>query len=640
MCGVVAVISPETSVSERDLWPALEVIRHRGPDGAGVWVASDGRVALGHVRLAIVDLQTGTQPIANEDGSLHVVVNGELYDFARIRRGLAARGHVFRTRSDSEIALHLYEEQGDGFVDTLRGEFALALWDARRRRLVAVRDRFGIKPLVWAEREGRVLLASEAKALFALGVEPQWDETSFLHAVSHQYLPPSRSLFAGVHTLPPAHLLVVEDGDVKVRPYWDLDFPIAGAESSADIRELGERLLALLDESVRLRLRADVPIGFYLSGGLDSASIVALAARITSAPVRCFGVRFHNAGYDESAHAADVAAHVGAVFEPVDVSQEAIVEALPEAVYSSEGLAINGQLTAKFLLSRAVQRAGLKVVLTGEGSDEGFFGYPHLVRDALRDSDETGAAGWLARLEVESRASAGVMMPDADPPPLASVREALGFVPSWLEAKALLGGRIVSLLGDAAQQRLADWDGFAALLGEFDVPGQLRGRPRVAQSAYLWTRLALAGYILHTLGDGTEMASSVEGRTPFLDHRLFELARVIPPSMKVHQGMEKHLLREVVRPLLPERVVRRRKHPFLAPPVTRFSSPRLEALVQDVLRSHSFAAVPFFEQARVVALLERLPALGGRARAAAEPALMTALCAAVLQERFRPADPA
>ena len=642
MCGLVAIVSGERPVEPGAVEAALQALRHRGPDGSGTWVGPDGRVALGHSRLAIIDRAGGAQPIASEDGALVLALNGELYDFERTRQELEARGHRFRTGSDSEIALHLYEERGSACLDALRGEFAFVLWDGRKRQLFAARDRFGIKPLVWALHGGALFVASEAKALFAAGVPAAWDHEAFAHAMAHQYLPPERSLFRGVAQLPPGHLLVGGASDVRIARYWDLDLP-AAAQASAEPTEPERRQAALevrarLDEAVRLRLRADVPVAFYLSGGLDSSAVLALAARASDGPLHAFSVCFAHAPYDERALAEEMAAGVGAVLHPVVVGQDDLVDALPAAVRHGEGLAINGQLPAKYLLAEAVRAAGFEVVLSGEGADEAFLGYPHLVRDhALATNGGAADEALDEALGEAHRASSGVMLPRGTAPSLGAVRERLGSTPTFLQAKAQIGLALGPLLAPDFAARARPDERAAHLLASFDVDGQLAERHPVDQARYLWTKLALAGYILRTLGDACEMAHGVEGRLPFLDHLLFEHARALPLGMAIRDGVEKTVLRDAVRDLVPARIAARPKHPFLAPPLAVFASPRLATLVGDTLGSAAFASLPFFDRARVRRWLDALPSLGTDARRAADPLLMTLVTAALLQSELRPA---
>ena len=623
MCGIASVLSHREPIDGALLERAIDAMAHRGPDGRGVFVSEDGRVGLGHARLSLVDVDGGAQPIANEDESVWAIVNGEIYDDEAWRAELEARGHRFRTRSDSEILVHLYEERGPACVEALRGELAFVLYDAKDRLLLAGRDRFGIKPLVYTEHRGRLMIASEAKALFAMGAPRAWDEASFLEAASLQYVAPSRTLFSGVRQLPPGHLLIARDGTVSTRRYWDLDLPRAdevrsnGADAALETR-------ALLDDAVRVRLRGDVPVVCQLSGGLDSSAVAGIAARHRA--IECFTVSFEEGSYDELAIAEETARHLGVPLHVVQVPRRAMAEHLSDAVFFSEGLAINGHLPAKHLLARAIRDGGFKAVLTGEGADEVFLGYPHLRAELLEDPTELDA---IAR---DNPASVGVMLPNGDSLPTHALEATLGFAPVFLVAKATLGRRVCSLLRPELLCRHASRDPFRVALAETDVSGQLAGRHRIDVSRYLWTKRALAQYILRTLGDGTEMAFSVEGRVPFLDHRLFEHARTLPMALLAGGALDKRVLREAVSDVITPRVRARPKHPFLAPPT--LDCPAFREIAQDTLRSQGFREGPFFAPGAATALLDRLPAMSASERAAWDPAWLTMLTSQLLDERL------
>ncbi len=630
MCGVVGVFGfggPLGPADRAALGRGLAALEHRGPDGAGVWAPEGAGAGLGHARLAIIDPAGGAQPLANEDGGVVAVVSGEFYGFEAQRAALEARGHRFGTRSDAELLVHLYEERGPDCLDELRGEFAFLLWDARARLLFAARDRFGVRPLCYAERGGRLWLASEAKALFAAGLPAAWDETALAEAAQMQYPSPERTLFRGVRALEPGHLLLASGGAVKTRAYWDLDYPLESGAPGPGEGEAVEAVRAALEDAVRVRLRADVPVAFQLSGGLDSGGVVALAARLGREAPPCFTVGFDDAAYDERARAAELAAHAGGRLHVVEAPAAELVGAFVPAVERGEGLAINGHVAAKFLLSRAVRDAGYKVVLTGEGADEVFAGYAHLRHDHWAGAGGAEGEARLARLAAENGASAGIMLAAGPGLALGAVEARLGFVPAWLAAKASLGLRVRSLLAGGAE-RAAPFDAYRLFLAGVDVGGQLRGRARVHQSLYLWTKTALGGYILRTLGDGMEMAHGVEGRLPFLDHRLFELVRSLPVSLLIRGGVEKHVLREALGPLLPASTRARPKHPFLAPPFAGVA----RELMRDLLRPPHLPAA--FDAARVRAALDGLDRLPEAERRALDPALCLAASAAVLQRRY------
>ena len=308
MCGIVAIYHPHGCVSAEALVRGTAQLHHRGPDGQRHWIAPHGRVGLGHARLSIIDLVTGDQPIANEDGRRQIVVNGEFYDFERIQRELERAGHRLRTRSDSEIALHLYEDVGPHCLHQLRGEYAFVLWDEAQQRIFAARDRFGIKPLFFAWHDGALYLASEVKALFAAGVPARWNREGLFNAtvLGGQ---PTETLYAGVSQLPPGHYMLAGPNGMQIHRYWDFDYPLAaGPAVSRSDDEWAEEFRAALENAVRLRLRADVPVGCYLSGGLDSCAVLGFAARHAAEPIRAFTLAFDQVAYDEEAIAREMAA--------------------------------------------------------------------------------------------------------------------------------------------------------------------------------------------------------------------------------------------------------------------------------------------------------------------------------------------
>lgn len=643
MCGLAGAVTLRGAAHPADRLRGLAAagvaaLAHRGPDGRGLW--SGQGAALGHARLAIVDLEGGQQPLLCEEEQVVLVLNGELYDHHHLRQRLAAAGHRFRTRSDSEIALHLYQERGLDFLKELRGEFALLLWDVRQQRLIAARDRFGIKPLCYAQSRELLLLGSEAKALLAMGHPAAWDHDAAAQALSLQYLLPEQTLFAGIRQVPPGHFLQVEGGTTRLHTYWDLDYPLQGAEAADDEIARGDALINALAEAVRLRLQAEVKVAALLSGGLDSSIVAGLGARAVGR-LTCFSVSFPGgAEYDEQDVAARSAAAIGAELQVVAVPPRALWEALPAAVAAGEGLAINLHIAAKYLLTKAVRAAGFKVLLTGEGADELLGGYAHLRRDYLL-AGGTADAGALAD-RSGTLVTAGVHLPEGDSLPLTAVAQRLGWVPSFLQAKGTLGYRLRELWSPEFIRGSGQRDAAAELLAAMDVDGQLAGRHPVDQAAYLWTKLALAGYILRTLGDAMEMAHGVEGRVPFLDQDVFAAARAADVGMRLRGGIEKKLLRSAAARagLVTAEVAARPKHPFMAPPVSGAAAGAQEDLaanpvLQDILRSGALQAVPFFSAARVRALLERLPKLPPRERVAMDPVLMLVLTATILQTHYR-----
>ncbi|MGB6192969.1 MAG: asparagine synthase (glutamine-hydrolyzing) [Terracidiphilus sp.] len=638
MCGIVAVFSHREPVSPAVLQRATASLHHRGPDGQRQWISPNQRVGLGHARLSIIDLSTGDQPIASEDERTHLVVNGEFYDYERIQRELESRGHSLRTRSDSEIALHLYEELGPHCLHQLRGEFAFVLWDESHRRLFAARDRFGIKPLFYAWHNDALYLASEVKALFAAGVPARWDEESVFHSTvggGHQM----RTLYDGIHQVPPGHYLIATERHTQINRYWDFNYPTASdtmprrsdAEYAAEFRHVFE-------EAVRIRLRADVPVGVYLSGGLDSCAVLGLAARHHPEPIRAFTLTFESADYDEGPIAREMAALAQAEFNAIPIKQRDLADNFSDAIHQAESLCVNAHGVAKFLLSRAVHDAGYKVVITGEGSDEVLGGYPHFRRDMLLYNREGQDPGEIERLlkwlDEQNTVSRGLLLPDGEIGNLDSVRRVLGYVPSWIETSSSREVKMRPLLSCDFREKYANRNSYYGLFADLDVPGQLAQRDPLNQSLYLWAKTMLPNYILTMLGDRMEMAHSIEGRVPFLDHHVVEFICSNPVNQKIRGMTEKYILREAVRDVITDTVYRRQKHPFLSPPATLNPEDNFDIFVQDTLRGPIMASIPYFNQKEIVSLLDRLPSMDAGARTANDQILMLLVSMCVLHDRF------
>jgi asparagine synthase (glutamine-hydrolysing) len=635
MCGIVAFFSHRDAVSAAAMQRATQSLHHRGPDGQRHWISPDRRVALGHARLSIIDLATGDQPIASESQCTHIAVNGEFYGYEAIQHELEQAGHRLRTRSDSEIALHLYEDLGPQCLHRLRGEFAFVVWDEVHRTMFAARDRFGIKPLYYAVHRETLYFASEVKALFAAGVPARWDAESVSNSVElggHQM----RTLYEGV---PPGHYVLATDRHIQVNQYWDFNYPRAqDTLSQRSDADYAAELRHTLEEAVRLRLRADVPVGCYLSGGLDSCAALGLAALHRRDPIRAFTLTFDRGDYDEEKEAKEMAARAGAEFFPIPIRQDDLADHFSEAILQSETFCINAHGVAKYLLSRAVRDAGYKVVITGEGSDEILGGYAHFRRDMLlynqQGQSPAEIATLLDSLDKLNPVSRGLLLPHGASRPLENVKRVLGFVPSWIET---FSGRAVTMQNLLAPEFVSHFghrDGYHALLSELDVRQQLEGRDPVNISLYLWSKTMLPNYILAMLGDRMEMGHSVEGRVPFLDHHVVEVIRSQPVSQKIHGMTEKYVLREAVRDVITDTVYRRQKHPFLSPPATLNPKEKLSTMMNDTLRGPVLASIPFFDQKKVITLLDSLHSMDDAAHVAIDPTLMILMSACVLHEGF------
>jgi asparagine synthase (glutamine-hydrolysing) len=638
MCGIVATYSRREPISPASLERATKSLWHRGPDSQQQWVSRDGRVGLGHARLSIIDLSTGDQPIASEDNRIHIIANGEFYGYEAIQKELEGRGHRLRTRSDSEIALHLWEELGPQCLHQLRGEFAFVIWDDKQKSLFAARDRFGIKPLFYGWHNGALYIASEVKALFAAGLPARWDHEGVYQSVSfggHQM----RTLYDGVYQIPPGHYLIATDRHVQITRYWDFNYPSASdAAPKRSAADYAAEFRHELEEAVRIRLRADVPVGVYLSGGLDSCAVLGLAARHHPEPIKAFTLTFDDAAYDEGPIAREMAALAGAEFRTIPINQQRLAEAFSDAILQAESLCVNAHGVAKFLLSKAVRDAGYKVVITGEGSDEILGGYAHFRRDMLlynREGQDPGEIENLLKwLNENNTVSRGLLLPDGDIGDLEGVRRVLGYVPSWMETFSSRAVKMQQLLSEDFGCRYRESESYRQLLSDIDIPGQLKGRDPLNQSLYLWGKSVLCGYILTMLGDRMEMGHSIEGRVPFLDHRVVECVCSQPVSMKVRGMTEKYVLREAVRDVITDTVYRRQKHPFLSPPATLNPDETFSIYVQDMLRGPVLRSMPFFNQGKVVELLDRLRGMDAGDRTAWDQILMPIVSMCVLHEGF------
>jgi asparagine synthase (glutamine-hydrolysing) len=631
MCGIVAIFDKTGAPTLDSVRCGLNALRHRGPDAVGTWSSALQNVSLGNARLSIMDLTSGDQPLANEDGTLHATVNGEFYDFERIREELSARGHRFRTTSDSEIVLHLYEAYGADCVHRLRGEFAFILWDERNRWLFVARDRFGIKPLYYTEQNRRLLFASEVKALVAAGLTPAWDDEGFLQALTLAAPTGARCLFRNVKQIPPGHYLIATQGHTSLHQYWDFDYPeIADRTPAKADAEYAQQFSWLLEDAVRTRMRADVPVACYLSGGIDSSSILALMARSARQPIRAFSIGFDHPLYNESSFAREMARRVNAELVAVPVTQAILGEDFCDAVWHAETIFYNAHGVAKFALSRAVRDYGFKVVLTGEGADEILGGYPAFRLDAARDTNGSIPAAVRANLAAANTASLGMLIADTDVPSPPSLIQRLGYVPGWIEARESVFQRLRTCLSNA----LPSHDVHAYLLDHIDVQKQLTGRHALNQSLYLWNKTLLPNYILAVLGDRMEMAHSVEGRLPFLDHNLVEFTRTLPASQKIAGEIEKVVLRSSMQSLLPDSIRSRHKYPFNTPPAILMPNEPLSEFMQDTLRGPALRKLAFFDRRAVLQMLADVTSLNETEKIKLEVPLMMILSACVLQERF------
>jgi asparagine synthase (glutamine-hydrolysing) len=609
MCGICGVLAFNDSFEcgERVTVSMRETMIHRGPDDGGVWSSPAGRVSLGHRRLSIVDVShSGHQPMSNEDGSVWVTFNGEIYNHAELRRELEARGHRYRSRCDTETIVHLYEDEGERCVERLDGMFALAVWDERRRELFLARDRLGKKPLYWARTAAGMVFASEIKALLQHpAISPELDVDAFHDYLTFVCTPAPSTMFAGINKLAPAERITVgAAGDIRSEIYWTPMSPQATDElASCDENELEERLLQLLRNSISKRMMSDVPFGVFLSGGVDSSTNVALMSELMSEPVRTFSVAFRqHERYNELPYAREIARLFKTDHHEVLIDVEDLVSFLPEMVHHQDEPIADWVCVPLYYVSKLARDSGTTVVQVGEGSDELFHGYQKYIE------------------AVAKRRRYWEPFQHAPKP----ARKLLADSAVALARRTGRGIVQAQYLANSAAGRLPFWGGAICYTGELkrqilarnannDRPDAYRVVQRLWEEAgpdadllqrmtYLELKQRLAELLLMRV-DKMTMATSVEARVPFLDRELVEFALALPMRMKVRDGVGKWLLKRAVAGLLPAEIVQRPKQGFGAP-VAEWFRGDLGRRAQREIRDSSLAERGLLDYARIDELWE------------------------------------
>ena len=606
MCGIAGYIN-----TDRTRPAAIEVVRsmtaaltHRGPDDEGFFV--QGGVALGMRRLAIIDLETGRQPISNEDGTIWVVFNGEVYNYLSLREDLISRGHQFRTRSDTEVLVHLYEERGDDFVTAINAMAALALWDSRRQRLVLARDRLGKKPLHYALTSEAFVFGSEIKSLLRHpAVAAEIDHGSLARYLVHEYVPCPRTIYRGILKLRPGHLGVFEGGRFSERPYWDVPAqqrPERGGGAGETAARVEEQIRQTLLEAVRCRLMSDVPLGVFLSGGIDSTSIVACMSRAAPGSVRSFSVSFKEPSFDESAHFRRVAQYFGTQHEERLLDPGALLDVLPGLVSTIDEPLGDASILPTYLLSRFT-REKVKVALSGEGGDELLAGYP------------TYQAHRLARVyeRIPAALRAAVIEPVVRRLPVSRSNISLDFkarrfisgaghppeIRNQIWLGSFSGPEALSILSRELREPLATIDLFDEARRHMerapapDVLGKL---------LYVDLKMYLQDCILVKV-DRASMACSLEVRAPILDYRFVELVAGLPSSWKLRGMTTKHVFKRAMEPWLPAGIAGRSKKGFGVPVAEWLRGP-LRGMMLDLLAPARLKRQGILEPAAVTGLVQ------------------------------------
>jgi asparagine synthase (glutamine-hydrolysing) len=637
MCGIAGVLDLAGKPVDPELpGRMIGAIAHRGPDATDVYV--DRHVGLGHARLSIIDVSGGAQPMSIADGSLWITFNGEIFNYVELRDELLKKGHRFATRSDTEVILHLYQEEGERCVERLNGQWAFAIWDAKRQKLFLSRDRLGVRPLFYTESGGRFVFASEIKALLECpGVDAELDWQGLDEIFTFWCTLPGRTVFQNVSQLPPGHSLVVhDDGRTTIQEYWKLELTPADDDDGDGRHEdrLRDELLALLVDATRIRLRSDVPVGTYLSGGLDSTLVTALVKQAVGDNLRSFSVRFDDVEFDESPYQDESIAFLQTDHSSVRCSYEDIGGVFSDVVWHTEQPILRTAPAPLFLLSRHVRNSGFKVVVTGEGADEVLGGYDIFKETKIRQfwasrPDSAWRPLLLKRLypymDGIQRQSPAYLKKFFQIAPEDVASPFFSHLPRWR-----LTAKLKAFLSEDARAETGRYDSLAALEGA--LPASFRSLRPFSQAEYLEASLLLPGYILSSQGDRMAMAHAVEGRYPFLDYRVVQFASKLSTRMKMKVLDQKHLLKRAAEGLIPESVRQRFKQPYRAPDGSSFFGAK-SSYVDDLLSPSQIRRDGVFEAQAVERLISKFRR-GGQTSVSDNMALVGIVSTQLLIHRF------
>jgi len=601
MCGIAGIARRRSTPGTiESLGRMAAAIRHRGPDGYGFYVGQ--RVGFAHVRLSIVDIAAGSQPMTNEDGQIVITYNGEIYNHPELRHELEQLGHVFRTRCDTEVLVHGYEQWGVQLLQRLNGQFAFAIYDRNNETVLIARDRFGVRPLFYSQPNGAFFFGSEIKAILASGevnasVDPRGIDEVFTFWAARA----PRTPFAGIASLEPGTYGIWKDGALWLHRYYELDYP----ETRDEPTDVIERLDELMLRSVGMRLRADVPVGAYLSGGLDSSITASLAASASPHTLRSFSITFDDPRFDESEFQREVATDIGSIHAITAIGRNSIAESFPQVLWHTETPVLRTAAVPMYHLAKLTKESGIKVVLTGEGADELFLGYDLFKEVQVRQFClRNPGSAWRERLLDR-------LYPDL----MAHGRGGEFWRRFFLDAGARGDPLFSHLPRFLLSARVKDFYApeFKARLGRIDVMAELRaslparffGWSSLNQAAYLEMTTLLAPYLLSSQGDRMAMAHGIEGRFPFLDHKLYEFASALPTGSRLRGLREKEILRRWAARILPPRIKARTKQPYRAPDAPSFFGPHAPEWIGDHLSPDALRRVGIFSSGAVQGLLRR-----------------------------------
>jgi len=603
MCGIIGVLNQtdQPPVEEAILRQMLEMIRHRGPDGFGIY--RDAHIGLGNARLSIIDIDGGDQPIGNENGSMWIVFNGEIFNYVELRSLLETHGHIFSTKSDTEVILHLYEDFGPDCLQYLNGQFAIAIWDSNQQKLFLARDRVGIRPLFYTSHRGRFIFGSEIKSILAFpGIQAEIDPASLKQVFTYWSVQTPRSIFKRINEVPPGHFALIQYREIKIGKYWSIDFvEETHFRKSEDYLEEFEDLLV---DATQIRLRSDVPVGAYLSGGLDSSITTAIIRNYTKTHLDTFSISFSDQDFDESSYQHKMARFLGTDHHEILATHENIGFAFPEVVWHTEVPILRTAPAPMYLLSKLVHEYDYKVVLTGEGADELLAGYDIFKEMKIRRFWAKYPASQKRPLLLRR------LYPDISGMGRTSAFMLAFFKKGLTHTTSPYYSHTIRWTNTSRTWRFLARDQETPQ-GEIKpeslvLPAGFDRWSPLAQAQFLEITTFLSPYLLSSQGDRMAMGHSVEGRYPFLDYRVIEYCNRLPSNMKMPVLIEKWLLKQLGKKLLPDFIWQRNKRPYRAPIHNSFFTTPLPEYVQELLSEKALQSSGYFEPSAVTKLARKV----------------------------------
>ncbi|HLO60079.1 MAG TPA: asparagine synthase (glutamine-hydrolyzing) [Bacteroidales bacterium] len=610
MCGISGIYSPSGSINGviSIVSNMLAKIEYRGPDECGIY--TNDQVTLGSVRLSIIDVKTGQQPLSTPDGKYWIVFNGEIFNYIELRQSLLKAGHTFITESDTEVLLHTYMEYGPEGLNRLNGQFAVAIWNNEKRELFMARDRVGIRPLFYTWSGGHFVFGSEIKTLFEHpDTRAEIDPLALSQIFTFWTTITPRTIFKNILEVPPGHYLTLSGTELKIRKFWSLQFPVDDSEIyKGSIKDASMHLEHLLEDAVRIRLRADVPVAAYLSGGLDSSATTELIKKIAPSDLQTFSIGFEDAEFDESGYQKEVSDYLNTKHTAFTCNREEIGNCFPAVVWHSEIPLLRTAPVPMYCLSKKVRENNIKVVITGEGADEMLAGYDIFKEGIIREF-------WSRQPESRLRP----LLFQKLYPYIAQFhgrnKNALKFFFGYklLETESPFYSHLLrwhntsnlcNYFSEELKSLVAVNEGFDEVMQV--LPSEFNKYSRLGKSQWLESVIFMSGYLLSSQGDRMGMANSVEGRYPFLDYRVMEFAAKLPPGFKMHGLNEKYILKQIMKDRLPLSVLKRPKQAYRSPISGSLFSNTAKNYTEDLLSEHEIKRTGLFNALKVNGLVEKI----------------------------------